>query len=109
MADGAFAPGTQSRRASLHELEILVTTDATAVSTALCAARPDVMTVVFCTYQSLGIIEQVPNEGTPAVDLVLCDEAHRTTSIERPGDTASTLVSSATIIDGMNAILGRAD
>ena len=53
-------PGTQSRRASLHELEILVTTDATAVSTALCAARPDVMTVVFCTYQSLASSNRHP-------------------------------------------------
>ena len=85
MADGAFAPGTQSRRASLHELEILVTTDATAVSTALCAARPDVMTVVFCTYQSLGIIEQAPNEGAPAVG-ALAEHLRQDAARRRPGD-----------------------
>ena len=69
--------------ASLHELEIPVTTGATAVSMALCMARPEAMTVVFCTYQSLGIIEQAQREGAPAFDLVLCDEAHRTTGIEQ--------------------------
>ena len=60
-----------------------MTTDATAVSMALCMARPEAMTVVFCTYQSLGIIEQAQREGAPAFDLVLCDEAHRTTGIEQ--------------------------
>ena len=50
------------------------------------------MTVVFCTYQSLGIIEQAQNEGAPALDLVLCDEAHRTTGVERPGDKTSPFV-----------------
>ena len=75
--------GHKDEDASLHELEIPVTTDATAVSMALCMARAEAMTVVFCTYQSLGIIEQAQREGAPAFDLVLCDEAHRTTGIEQ--------------------------
>ena len=83
--------GRNDEDASLHELEIPVTTNATAVLTALRAARPDVMTVVFCTYQSLGIVEQAQNEGTPPFDLILCDEARRTTGIERPADTTSPL------------------
>ena len=84
--------GRKDEDASLHELEIPVATDATEVSLALCTARPEAMTVVFCTYQSLGIIEQAQREGAPAFDLVLCDEAHRTTGVERPGDTTSPFV-----------------
>ena len=84
--------GRKDEDASLHELEIPVATDATEVSMALCMARPEAMTVVFCTYQSLGIIEQAQREGAPAFDLVLCDEAHRTTGVERPGDTTSPFV-----------------
>ena len=84
--------GRKDEDASLHELEIPVATDATEVSMALCMARPEAMTVVFCTYQSLGIIEQAQNKGAPAFDLVLCDEAHRTTGVERPGDTTSPFV-----------------
>ena len=44
------------------------------------------MTVVFCTYQSLEVIEQaqraVPGGAVSAsFDLVICDEAHRTTGV----------------------------
>ena len=39
------------------------------------------MTVVFCTYQSLRLVAQAQDEGAPPFDLVLCDEAHRTTGV----------------------------
>ena len=50
------------------------------------------MTVVFCTYHSLGLVERAQDEGAPPFDLILCDEAHRTTGIERPGDKTSPFV-----------------
>ena len=84
--------GRNDEDASLAELEIPVTTDPAAISAALQGARPDAMTVVFCTYHSLGIVEQAQDGGAPAFDLVLCDEAHRTTGIERPGDRTSPFV-----------------
>ena len=84
--------GRNDEDASLQELEIPVTTDPAAISLALREARSDAMTVVFCTYHSLGIVEQAQNEGAPAFDIVLCDEAHRTTGIERPGDKTSPFV-----------------
>ena len=84
--------GRNDEDASLHELEIPVTTDPSAISQALQELRSDAMTVVFCTYHSLGIVEQAQDEGAPAFDLVLCDEAHRTTGIERPGDETSHFV-----------------
>ena len=84
--------GRNDEDASLHELEIPVTTDPSAISQALQELRPNAMTVVFCTYHSLGIVEQAQDEGAPAFDLILCDEAHRTTGIERPGDKTSPFV-----------------
>ena len=84
--------GRNDEDASLHELEIPVTTDPSAISRALQELRPKAMTVVFCTYHSLRIVEQAQDEGAPPFDLVLCDEAHRTTGIERPGDKTSPFV-----------------
>ena len=76
----------------MQELEIPVTTDPEVISQALKDARQDVMTVVFCTYQSLGLVERAQDEGAPAFDIVLCDEAHRTTGVDRPGDKTSPFV-----------------
>ena len=84
--------GRNDEDASLQELEIPVTTDPAAISLALRETRPGAMTVVFCTYHSLGIVERAQDEGAPAFDLVLCDEAHRTTGVERPGDKTSPFV-----------------
>ena len=81
--------GRNDEDASLRELEIPVTTDLAALGSALGEATSDAMTVVFCTYQSLGLVEQAQDGGAPLFDLVLCDEAHRTTGIERPGDKTS--------------------
>ena len=84
--------GRDDEDASLRELEIPVTTDPTAIGAALQDSTPDTMTVVFSTYQSLGLVEQAQDDGAPPFDLVLCDEAHRTTGIERPGDRTSPFV-----------------
>ena len=84
--------GRHDEDASLQELEIPVTTDPAAISRALRDAPPDAMTVVFCTYHSLGLVERAQDDGAPPFDLVLCDEAHRTTGIERPGDKTSPFV-----------------
>ena len=50
------------------------------------------MTVVFCTYQSLPIIEESQNSGAPQFDIIFCDEAHRTTGVDKPGDKTSHFV-----------------
>ena len=84
--------GRNDEDASLQELEIPVTTDPKAISKALREAKTDAMTVVFSTYHSLGLVEQAQDEVAPPFDLILCDEAHRTTGIERPGDKTSHFV-----------------
>ena len=40
--------------------------------------------VVFSTYHSLDVIAQAQKKGAPAFDLVICDEAHRTTGVGAP-------------------------
>ena len=42
-------------------------------------AGPEAMTVVFSTYQSIDVITQAQQQGLSDFDLVVCDEAHRTT------------------------------
>ena len=84
--------GKDDEDASMQELEIPVTTDPMVISNALKDARQDVMTVVFCTYQSLGLVEHAQDGGAPAFDIVLCDEAHRTTGVDGPGDKTSHFV-----------------
>ena len=84
--------GKSDEDASLRELEIPVTTAPDAIGGALRDTTPDAMTVVFSTYHSLGLVERAQDGGGPPFDLVLCDEAHRTTGIERPGDSASPFV-----------------
>lgn len=74
--------GRNDEDASLQELEIPVTTDIPKITQALQKARPDVMTVVFCTYQSLEIVAKAQNDGALEFNLILCDEAHRTTGID---------------------------
>ena len=84
--------GRSDEDASLQELEIPVTTDPAAISQALGEAITNAMTVVFSTYHSLGLVEQAQDEGAPPFDLILCDEAHRTTGIEHPDDKTSPFV-----------------
>ena len=74
--------GRNDEDASLLELDYPVTTDLEKIQNGLQAERPEALTVVFCTYQSLPLVATAQAEGAPAFDLVICDEAHRTTGVE---------------------------
>ena len=77
----------------VFELELPVTTDLEMIATALSASPGDSMRVVFCTYQSIElIVEAQKNSQSEDFDLVICDEAHRTTGVEKPGDDLSPFV-----------------
>ncbi len=45
------------------------------------------MTVVFSTYQSIDVIAEAQQQGLGDFDLVVCDEAHRTTGVTLAGET----------------------
>ncbi|MCY4526662.1 MAG: DEAD/DEAH box helicase family protein [Anaerolineaceae bacterium] len=74
--------GRDNEDAALEDLDIPVTTDPAKILGGLQKERPDVMTVVFCTYQSLPLVADAQSAGAPDFDLVICDEAHRTTGVE---------------------------
>lgn len=51
------------------------------------------MTVVYSTYHSIDVIHQAQKQyGLPAFDLIICDEAHRTTGATFDGDDESAFV-----------------
>lgn len=50
------------------------------------------MTVVFSTYQSIDVIAQAQEQGLGDFDLVICDEAHRTTGVTLAGGDESAFV-----------------
>lgn len=48
----------------------------------------DVLTVIFSTYQSIDVVSEAQKAGLPSFDLVICDEAHRTTGVVRGGESS---------------------
>ena len=73
-----------STTANLDELLIPPSTDRQAIAATLTALRDDsAMTVWFSTYQSLPLLSEVLADEAPRLefDLVIGDEAHRTTAI----------------------------
>ena len=84
--------GQTSEDSSILELKIPVTTDPSSILHSLQNPDTDKMTVVFCTYQSLPLVEQAQDDGAPPFDIIFCDEAHRTTGVEAPGDRTSPFV-----------------
>ena len=63
---------------------------------------PNDMRVVFSTYQSIDVIKQAQKDGYPEFDLIIADEAHRTTGAiaKEEGDTTFTEVHSNTNVKG---------
>ena len=77
-----------------HELRYPATTDAKRLAVEM-AKRHDAqhMSVVFSTYHSLDVIARAQSlHGLPPFDLVICDEAHRTTGASFEGDSESNFV-----------------
>lgn len=70
-----------------HELRYPATTNAKSLALGV-AARHDNehMTVVFSTYHSIGVIHDAQEQGLADFDLIVCDEAHRTTGVSFEGD-----------------------
>lgn len=89
------------RRAStddIAEIDILdlafpASTDAAKLAEGVSHPAPDKMTVVFATYQSIQVIADAQKRhALPPFDLIICDEAHRTTGATLAGDDESNFV-----------------
>lgn len=75
------------------DLVIPATTDAKTLADSAAESANDRMTVVFATYQSLNNIETAQKEyDFPDFDLIICDEAHRTTGQINTDKEASNFV-----------------
>ena len=77
--------GRDDEDASISEMEIPVTTDMGKISKQIGKKRKDAMTVVFSTYQSLFVVSSAQKKTKQIFDLVVCDEAHRTTGVSLQG------------------------
>ena len=61
------------------ELAFPATTNAKKLAEQVKNAPKDKMIVIFSTYQSIEVLTKAQKLGLPAFDLIICDEAHRTT------------------------------
>ncbi|QOT19414.1 type ISP restriction/modification enzyme [Paenarthrobacter sp. YJN-5] len=78
---------------SVHDLAFPATTDpAKLLNRAKISTGQEAITVIFSTYQSIDVIHQAQKEGLPEFDLIVCDEAHRTTGITEASHDDSAFV-----------------
>lgn len=75
----------------VHELHYPATTDAARLAAEM-KKRHDAehMSVVYATYHSIDVLHRAQEEhGLPEFDLIICDEAHRTTGAKLEGEDES--------------------
>lgn len=78
---------------NVHDLSFPATTEPAKLGRQVADADPEKMTVVFSTYHSIGVLTQAQkNHGLPQFDLVVCDEAHRTTGVTLKDEDDSNFV-----------------
>ncbi len=78
---------------NIHDLAYPATTDAKKLAAKVAHPHNGEMTVIFSTYQSIQVISEAQKQhGLPEFDLIICDEAHRTTGATFEGDDESHFV-----------------
>ena len=75
-----------------YDMPIPATTNAKDLVGAAKNHTPERMTVVFTTYQSMQVVADAHKSGLPMFDLVVCDEAHRTTGALRADEGSAFLL-----------------
>ncbi len=78
---------------NIHDLAYPATTNAKILAAKIAHPHDGEMTVIFSTYQSIQVISDAQKlHGLPAFDLIICDEAHRTTGATLAGEDESNFV-----------------
>lgn len=78
---------------TVHDLAFPATTDAAKIAQQVSDSDRSKMVVVFSTYQSIQAISDAQKKhGLPEFDLIICDEAHRTTGATLSGEDDSHFV-----------------
>jgi predicted helicase len=80
----------ESEDLSPYDLALPATTDTKLLIQKLKATKSkDKMNVILSTYQSIDIVQQAQKEGIGKFDLIIADEAHRTTGVTLSGEENS--------------------
>ncbi|TAX38142.1 DEAD/DEAH box helicase [Rhizobium leguminosarum] len=78
---------------NIHDLAFPATTDPEKLARQVALTSDGKMTVVFSTYHSIDVLTRAQKQyGLPEFDLVICDEAHRTTGVTLKDEDDSTFV-----------------
>lgn len=77
---GRTSSDTLDRLSSLH---FPPTTSPEELINNLDKEEPEKLTVIFSTYQSIEVISEAQKMGMKSFDLIICDEAHRTTGVQK--------------------------
>ncbi|WP_374292786.1 DEAD/DEAH box helicase [Paenirhodobacter enshiensis] len=78
---------------NIHDLAFPATTDPDRLARQVATAPAGQMTVVFSTYHSIDVLTRAQKQyGLPEFDLIICDEAHRTTGVTLKDEDDSTFV-----------------
>lgn len=78
---------------AVYDLEVPVSTEGADIARRFeSGKRAKGLNIVFSTYQSLAAVHEAQQQGLDDFDLVICDEAHRTTGITLAGEDSSNFV-----------------
>ncbi|MEU8285533.1 type ISP restriction/modification enzyme [Micromonospora sp. NPDC048905] len=90
---GKQQPAGDDKDMATYDLALPATTDpARLIEQMTSVAEHPGLTVVFSTYQSIATVAAAQQQGLPRFDLILCDEAHRTTGVTLAGQDESAFV-----------------
>lgn len=93
VGQGRRATANDTGDTKIEDLQIPATTDGLTLAAAMKNNELDEgLTVVFSTYQSVDAVTAAQNAGVPDFDLIICDEAHRTTGVTLAGEDESHFV-----------------
>ena len=89
-SDTKVGKNSDTEDISTHDLAFPATTDGKKLAQQVeaCAGEHQ-LTVVFSTYQSIEAVADAQHRGVPEFDLIVCDEAHRTTGVTLEGEDES--------------------
>lgn len=89
-SDTRVGKQADSEDISVTDLIYPATTDTALLAQQVRARHEDdQFTVVFSTYQSIDVVADAQGNGLPDFDLIVCDEAHRTTGVTLSGEDES--------------------
>lgn len=84
--------GKKQEDISVNDLQYPATTKADKLAQHASGLSKDKLTVVFATYQSIQVVSEAQAMGLGDFDLIICDEAHRTTGVTLADDDESNFV-----------------